>query len=96
MHRTALLGHLPAFIDGIRAEREEIEADLRVRISAVVSGGDRSACQQVVAKCWKDAMELEDRWFERMGRADGFHETGYDDAWRSMSEIAGLEISQDP
>jgi secernin len=93
LHRAALMGNFAAFLDEIRPERDALEADFRARMTAVMSGGSPEERSHVVAECWKDAIEAEDRWIARIRRTARKPDTPYRAQWSNMNRIAGVEVS---
>jgi dipeptidase len=93
MHRAALLTDFAKFIEDIRSERDALEASFDVRMKAVLNGGSAADRARVVAECWSQALDAEDRWFARMNRTAATEETPYRTAWLKMNQIAGLEAT---
>lgn len=89
LHRAALLGHFPTFLAEIREERDMLEADFRARVRIVLTGGSLEERSRVVTQCWKDAVEMEDRWYARMSRAQVANDSDYVAAWTEMNRLAG-------
>jgi secernin len=93
LHRAALMSDFSAFINAIRGQRDALEADFLTRMAAVLNGGSAAERSRVVAECWKDASELEDRWLTQIKMMERNHDTAYRSAWENMSRIAGAEPS---
>jgi dipeptidase len=91
LHRAALID-LSAFIADIRRERDELETDMHTRVMAVLGGGSAEERANVVAQCWKDAMETEDRWFARLRGTIPMDEGLYDSTWSEMNRISGMDL----
>jgi secernin len=93
LHRAALMGDFATFLQSIRHERDSIEADFRGRIASVLKGGNDEDRRQVVAACWKEALEAEDRWAHRLSTAAfSVDETPHRAMWQEMNRIAGLHV----
>lgn len=90
LHRAALLDDFAKFLDNIRAERDSLEAQFRARVKAVMNGGSVVERSQVVAECWREAIEAEDRWSVHMNGVTS-PDTPYRAAWLKMNCIAELE-----
>jgi len=89
-HRSALFCGLRDFVDGIRSERDALEADFHARIDAVADGGSASDRRRVVAACWQEAAEAEARWSRRLRTAGDTVVMPYHSSWTKMNELAGL------
>jgi secernin len=90
LHRAALMGDLPKFLDDIRPERDALEADFRSRVTAVLKGGSTAERSRVIAECWREALEAEDRWYAKVREGARADETPYGAAWLEMNRVAGM------
>jgi dipeptidase len=93
LHRVAVLTDLDQFLRRIHKERDVLEASFRDRVSAVLNGGNTEERSRVIADCWQEALETENRWLETMGTPTVFGETPFHLGWLEMSREAGLELS---
>lgn len=91
LHRAALLGNFGKFAEEIRSERDELEAEFRIRIKAVMNGGSALEKSHAVAQCWKTANEMEDGWHARLMSKPEFKSTPHADAWKKMNTLAGID-----
>jgi len=91
LHRTALRADFRRFLSSVCHERDALEADFRRRVSAVLNGGDAAERSAVIASCWTDALETEDRWVAHIGPAVHRDERAYDAEWTRLNRIAGFE-----
>jgi secernin len=92
MHRTAVLGDFAKFVEDVSAERDAMEERFRQCIREVRNGGTTAERSRVVADCWRQAMETEDRWCRQLARA---RSTRVDDAaraWERMNKLAGVDV----
>jgi dipeptidase len=90
LHRAALMGEFDEFLTSVRAERDALEADFRVRIATVMKGGTLNDRRRVIAECWKEAIETEDRWYAHMEAPSAASDTPYAAGWTRMNRIAGI------
>jgi secernin len=92
LHRAALLEDFPEFLRGIQDERESLEADFHGRMTSVREGGSVVERQGVIAWCWKEAIDAENRWFSHLrpavsaGPMDPYAVT-----WAQMNKLAEIE-----
>lgn len=93
LHRAALLGDFNQFLADIGAERDALEREFDERIKSVTESGSAADRAQVVAQCWRDAMELEARWCERISAATSPIDAAYVDGWQKLNRVAGLELA---
>jgi secernin len=93
LHRAVLQEDLADFLDAIGAERDALEAEFRVRVRDVISDGDAIDRSHVIAGCWKQALETENRWRERVQIRRSSETTPYLRAWDAMNGLAGLDLS---
>ena len=91
VHRQALMSDFAEFIERIRSERDALESTFRTRVNAVLDGGSPSERSQVVTACWREAMEMEDRWRTRLHGGASANSTPYFIEWQKMNRLAGLE-----
>ena len=91
LHRRALLNDLPAFIESIRHERDELEEDFARLVRALLNGGKQADRTEVTARCWKAALELEERWFQRLHKTRPARDSPYSQAWIQMNRMAGSD-----
>jgi secernin len=89
LHR-AMLGDFGVYLASISAERDALEADFRVRVAAVLDGGDTADQAQVVAACWQDAIATEDRWLTEIHSAASPGDADYRRSWLEMNRLAGV------
>jgi len=92
LHRAAVLGDFAKFLDGIRPERDAVEASFLGRVNAVLNGGNGSERAQVVAECWREAIETETRWKTRFGKTEVSDRTPHAAAWLRMNRTAGISV----
>jgi secernin len=91
LHRAAVLGTFPQVLDSIRSERDALEASFDARVRAVLQGGGETDRSRVVAECWRDASDLEDRWLSRLTGRSAADDTPFRTTWREMNRLAGVE-----
>lgn len=91
LHRAALKGNFPKFIDDVLAERDALEADFQTRMKLVLNGGGEVDRLKVVADCWSDAIATELRWCTRVGGTRTSNATPYDSTWEKMNQLAGID-----
>jgi dipeptidase len=89
LHRSALRGQFATFLDAIRHERDELEADFRLRVSAVLGSDDQAVRRQVIEDCWRRALDAERAWHRHLSRGK-IADDPYHSAWQAMSRIAGV------
>jgi dipeptidase len=90
LHRRALRSDFARFLRDIGAERDALERDFKSRIDAVLRGGSALDRRHIIDACWRDAIEVEERWEGLLqenvpGEADPFRA-----AWSEMNRLAGL------
>jgi hypothetical protein len=91
LHRGALMGDFPHFLERIRDERDALEALFRARVKEVLNGGTREERSRVIAECWQAASEMEGRWLAQMPtRPVTPVDTPYREGWARMNEIAAM------
>ena len=90
LHRAALLGNFAALLDEIGPERDAMEADSHTRVSAVLNGGSFEERRRTVYECWRESMDLEDRWLARLADTSQMTDSPYYAAWAQMNQIAGM------
>lgn len=93
MHRAAVIAGFGAFLETIRQERDAMEAGFRQRVRAVCEGGDKQDRAHVIAGCWRDAMEAEDRWYLQVAAKHPEIDNSRASivaAWKQLSELAGV------
>src|SRR3984957_14546776 len=91
LHRAAILRDFGQFLGDIRAERDALETEFRARVRSVLGGSKLADRAQVVAECWKDAFEVEDRWWPRMAEVP-LSEPDVP-GWGKRSRLAGIDAS---
>jgi dipeptidase len=96
LHRAAISGHFGQFLRDIREERDGLEARFHTRVDAVLNGGNALERSDVIAKCWNEALETEDRWFARVAKSARLLDTPYQATWFKMNQIAGIDVVIDP
>jgi hypothetical protein len=87
------MGNFAAFLATISSERDALEASFVARIESVRHHGTASERGRVVAECWREAVEMEERWQTelRSRSVQAVADVGYRAAWRRMNRIASLE-----
>lgn len=91
LHRAALAGDFPGFIEEIREERDAAERVFRERVAAVRSSGNPEERFRVVAQCWEEASLLEERWSSRARERKTVQRgSPYEEIWQLMNSLAGL------
>jgi secernin len=95
VHRAAVLGDFAGFLGDMCAERDGIEAEFRARVDAVANSGDLMECSRVVAACWQEGIELEDRWLVRVGEYARSARTAVAATWEKMNDIAGIGVDRE-
>lgn len=93
LHRAAVRGDFAKFIDGLRGERDALEASFEARIRAVLNGGSAADRSRVVAQCWEEALAAEDRWEARINLASVSDDAPYLAGWDAMNQQAGLKFA---
>lgn len=94
LHRKAALGDFGGLLADIEPERDALEADFRARIAAVLSGGSTVECAHVVAECWRDAIQTEQRWLAGLADVPLSRVSDGGEEWHRMNRIAGLDIAR--
>jgi secernin len=94
LHRAVLLGDLNGFLDEIHNERDALEAKFRARMNAVMHGGSHAEQSRVIDQCWKEAQELEDRWYSRLAKPTRVSSPEFIAAWQEMNEIARMDHAE--
>jgi secernin len=89
LHRTALFGDFGKFLQLIRPERDQLEAEFRERIAEVLRGGSASDVSQAVAECWQAALDMEECWFAQTA-VHSAKQMSYFSGWTKMNELAGI------
>ena len=93
LHRTAILTGFNYFLTEVAAQRDQLEASFRTRISAALNGGSAVDRVRVVAACWEEATAAEDAWVGELTDNIEATDAPYDRAWVTMSESAGINLS---
>jgi len=93
MHRRAARGGFAGFLAQIEPERSALEADFRARIEAVLNGGSAAERVEVVATCWREAVDTEQRWLERLADVPSTRVSDYAAEWHRMNRLAGVDVS---
>lgn len=88
-NRAAVFAGFAAFEEGIAAERDALEADFRGRVAAIADA-DAPDRARVVADCWREAAEVEERWYARVAGARPTAQDAYHAAWIGINDAAGL------
>jgi secernin len=91
LHRAALGDNFGKFLNDIHEERDALEAKFYAEVKSVLEGGDVTERAHVVAKCWQEAFESEERWFARIEKTTTPDDTPYWAAWSRMNLIAGMD-----
>jgi secernin len=92
LHRTVLMRGFTQFIDEIHQECDTLEATFHARVKAVLNGGSAADRAQVVAECWQEATNTEDRWYARVNRVFLSDDSPYHAIRLRMSRIAGMDL----
>jgi len=87
MHRAAILGDFSGFLQDIAIERDALEAQFHSRVTAVLDGGSRTERSRVIGDCWAKAMEVEDRWCQRITAASS-NPAEFVSTWEKMNRLA--------
>jgi secernin len=90
LHRAALLGDFGRFMQTIRPERDELEAQFAVRIAEAMNGGSTSDVARVVTECWQAASDMEKRWYAGIHTGESAQEAAYVAEWERMNDLAGV------
>lgn len=91
IHRAALAGDFPGFIQEISRERDAIESAFCERMAAVRSSGNPQERYRVISQCWEEAGQLEERWLRRACQRKPLHRgTPYETTWQRMNGLAGM------
>jgi hypothetical protein len=92
LHRAAIVRDFGQVLDDIRPERDLLEQQFLARVdSALDAGTDARAWVQ--ADCWRQALEAEERWRERLKTMPRAAATSYIESWERLNRFAGLAIS---
>jgi len=59
---------------------------------AVLSGGNVKERSGVIAGCWNQAMDLEDRWLAQLGSTTSIVDTAYCTTWDNFSRLADMPM----
>jgi dipeptidase len=94
LHRAAVLGEFTGLIDGIRAERDALEALFRSRVTDVMQGGGSADRERAMIACWAEALDMEERWQSRITATDADVRSPYHAAWDVMNRRASIDIAQ--
>jgi hypothetical protein len=92
LHRRALMGDFAQFQNEIRGERDLLEGEFRSRIWALSDEHNAEKRSAVISRCWRDASEMEDRWFQRLSMIEPSFHGNIREAWLEYNRIAGLEL----
>lgn len=93
LHRAAVLGDFPSFLEQVRQERDGLESGFHARVTAVLNGGGATDRAHLIAECWREAAEAEERWHSLL-RAGARRESGTHEAtWARMNELASLDLN---
>ncbi len=93
LHRAALMRGFTEFLAEISSERDDLEALFRIRVAAVLDGGDAADRARVIARCWDEAFKLEEQWLERVAGTIVRDDTPFHAAWSGMNWTAGLVLT---
>jgi dipeptidase len=92
LHRAVVLRDFARFIREIGAERDALEMSFRSRVAAVLNSGDAIQRTRVVAQCWQEALDTENRWHARIAGAHCFGGSEYRLAWEEMNWLARMDF----
>lgn len=92
LHRSALMNNFAALLSDISPERNALEADFLARMETVLNGGETGERSRVVAECWKEATDAEDRWLWRIKNSIPPNERGDLTTWSEMNRIADVNL----
>jgi secernin len=92
LHRAAVLGEFTGLIDAIREDRDALECRFRSRVADVLRVGSPADRQRVVAECWAEAFDMEERWQSRGSATAITACSPYEAAWEAMNRRAGIEV----
>lgn len=95
LHRAALMGDFPSFVEKIAPERDALESRFRSEIAAVCEGGSEQERAHVVAHCWHEAMDTEDRWLAQLEPQTACDDVRYRGAWARMNRLAGMDVGRE-
>jgi dipeptidase len=90
LHRSALMGDFPGFLRRIAPERDALEERFRREVAAVCQKGDAAEREQVVARCWQEAIDMEERWLRELEPSTGCADMRYRGAWARMNRLVGM------
>jgi hypothetical protein len=93
LHRAVLERDIHAFLLEIAPERDALEAAFEREVEAVSSGGGEADRQHVVNECWRQASEMEARWWQRVKALTSVAHPEYQKRWLQMSRRAGLSAA---
>jgi len=94
LHRRAVLGDFGSVLADIEPERDALEADFRNQIAAVLIGGNTADRAEVVAQCWRAAMQTERTWLARLADVPSSRVSDCAVEWDRMNRVAGLDIAR--
>lgn len=95
LHRAAVLGNFQKFLADIRSERDALEAEFGVCVRSVLEGGSARDRAVVIAKCWNQAMQAEDRWYTRLDKPSSLADTSFVSTWQRFNQLAGVDWSDE-
>jgi secernin len=90
LNRMATLADLERLRADIAPERDAIEEEFRTRIYAVLKGGSAADRARVVAECWRQAIDMEERWHARVKLDPIRHDEAYVAEWHRLNQLAEL------
>jgi dipeptidase len=91
LHRAAMQGDLGKVLEVIGPERDALEAEFRARMDAVLDGGTPAERSRMIAACWHEAMEVQERWYAQLAGASASEDSDWSRTWRRFNEIAGMD-----
>lgn len=93
LHRRAILGDFMRVVEDIGQERDELESRFHSRVKGVIDGGNVLDRTRMVAQCWVEASEAENRWRARIGgMTTTTSDSPHSQFWKNMNKIAGMEV----
>lgn len=91
LHRKAIAGDFGKFLQEVSEERDAVEARFRAEVDTVLRGGSTMERARVVAQCWQEAAQVEERWLSRMKSPEISKPTPYDVVWSEMNRLAAID-----
>jgi dipeptidase len=90
-HRAAVSNEFEKIRNEIQPARDALESAFRVQIAAAL-GGSVADRERVVSECWRQAIELEDRWHSRIANLQALQSRTDAGGWSKMNRLAGIDF----